>query len=80
MKFTISSFLGLAAVAAAAQNSTVAGPFAVSNGTVAGPVYTTEVVTSFTTYCPAATVLTVNSKVSVHCCSMLRQNLSLTNI
>jgi hypothetical protein len=54
MQFSIAaSVLALAASAAAA---------AVSNSTVPATVYVTEVATHLTTYCPAATVLTVNSK------------------
>lgn len=60
MKFTASVVFGLASIAAAASNSTSTASGTYHNGTV----YTTEVVTAYTTYCPAATVLTVNSKVS----------------
>lgn len=61
MRFTAAA---TAAMAGAASASVAAPPaYGASNSTMSmAPVYTTEVVTAYTTYCPEATVLTQNSK------------------
>lgn len=59
MRFTIAATVaGLAAVAVADSPMGYGGQMAPPANTTAAPVYTTEVVTQLTTYCPEATQIT----------------------
>lgn len=49
------------AIAATVASALVAGASAAHNGTMSAPMYTTEVVTAYTTYCPEPTTIAHNN-------------------